>query len=70
MQEMQVRSLGRENPLEKKWQHTPVFLSGKSQGQKSLAGYSTQGPKRFGHDLTTNNNKHVSYGYHKRITAS
>ena len=24
----------------RKWQHTPVFLSGKSHGQRSLAGYS------------------------------
>ena len=26
MQETQVRSLGQENPLERKWQPTPVFL--------------------------------------------
>ena len=51
MQEMQVRSPGQEDPLEKKWQNTPVFLSGKSHGQRSLTGYSPQGPKRFGHDL-------------------
>ena len=35
MQEMQVWSLGREDPLEK-WQPTPVFLPGKSHGQRSL----------------------------------
>ena len=28
-----------------KWQHTPVFLPGKSHGQKSLAGYGPWGPK-------------------------
>ena len=27
-------------PWRKKWQHTPVFLPGKSYGQRSLAGYS------------------------------
>ena len=40
MQETQVRSLGREDPLERKWQPTPVFLPGKSCGQGSLAVYS------------------------------
>ena len=33
--------LGREDPLE--WLPTPVFLPGKSHGQRSLAGYSPQG---------------------------
>ena len=33
-QEMQVWSLGREDPLEK-WQPTPVFLPGRSHGQRS-----------------------------------
>ena len=45
VQEMQVRSLGREDPLEKEWQPTQVFLLGKSHGQKSLAGYSPWGHK-------------------------
>ena len=27
-------------PLHRKWQSTPVFLSGESHGQRSLAGYS------------------------------
>ena len=44
-QESQVRSLGWEDPLEKAWQHTPVFLPGESHGQRSLAGYSPQGQK-------------------------
>ena len=39
-QEMWVRSLGWDDPLERKWQHTPVSLPGKSHGQKSLVGYS------------------------------
>ena len=33
-----VQSLGREDPLEEKWQPTPVFLPGKSHGSRSLAG--------------------------------
>ena len=31
-------------------QPTPVFLPGKSHGERSLAGYSPWGPKRIGHD--------------------
>ena len=31
---------GLEDPLEKAWQHTPVFLPGEFHGQRSLAGYS------------------------------
>ena len=37
-QEMRVRSLGQEDPLQKEIA-TPVFLPGKSIAQKSLAGY-------------------------------
>ena len=32
-------SLGREDPLEKGMEATPVFLSGTFHGQRSLAGY-------------------------------
>ena len=39
-----IRSLGQEDSLEK-WQPTPVFLPGKYQGQRSLAGYSPWGCK-------------------------
>ena len=38
MQETQVRSLGQEDSLEKERQPTPVFLPGKSHGQRSLVG--------------------------------
>ena len=31
--------------------HTPVFLLGKSHGQRSLAGYSPRGHRSVGHDL-------------------
>ena len=40
MRETQMWSLGLEDPLEKEWQPTPVFLSGKSHGWRSLVGYS------------------------------
>ena len=46
MQETQVQSLGWEHPLEKEWQPTPVFLPGKSHGQRGLAGHSPRGHKR------------------------
>ena len=42
MQETQVRSLGREDPLEK---GMAVFLPGKSYGQRNLVGYSPWGRK-------------------------
>ena len=37
----------------RKWQPTPVFLPGKSHGQRSLAGYSPWGCQRAGHALLT-----------------
>ena len=43
IQEAGVRSLGREDPLEKKWQPTPVFLPGESHGQRSQVGYRPWG---------------------------
>ena len=36
---------GLEDYLKKEWQPTPVFLPGKSHGQRSLAGYSPWGRK-------------------------
>ena len=40
-------------PWRRAWQPTPVFLPGKSHGQRSLAGYSPWGHRRVGHDLVT-----------------
>ena len=40
-------------PWRRKWQPTPVFLSGKSHGQRSMGGCSPWGYKRVGHDLAT-----------------
>ena len=43
MPEIWAWSLGWEDPLEKKWQPIPVFLPGKSHGQRSLVGHSPRG---------------------------
>jgi len=40
MQETWVQSVGQEDPLEKEMATTPVFLPGKSHGQRSLEDYS------------------------------
>ena len=45
MWETEVQPLGGEDPLEKRWQSTPVFLPGESHGQRSLEGYSPWGRK-------------------------
>ena len=45
--ETQVQSLGQEDPLEKEMAPTPVFFPEKSKGQRSLAGYSTEGRKEL-----------------------
>ena len=45
MQEIWVQSLGWEDPLEKEWLPTPVFLPGEFHGQRSLAVYSPWGRK-------------------------
>ena len=41
-------------PCRRKWQPTPVFLSGQAHGQRSLAGYSPWGPKE------SDTNEHLS----------
>ena len=40
-------------PLRRTWQPTPVFLTGKFHGQRSLVGYSPWGRKRVRHSLAT-----------------
>ena len=47
-------------PWRRKWQPTPVFLSGKSHGQRSLAGYSSWIHKGVRHKLAT---KHLQQQY-------
>ena len=59
MQETWVQSLGWKDPWRKKWQPTPVFLPGKSYGQRSLAGYSSwgQGQTQLSDKTTTTSTK-------------
>ena len=45
VQETQIWTLGQEDPQRRKWQPIPVFLPGKSHGQRSLVGYSSWGQK-------------------------
>ena len=40
-------------PWRRKWQPPPVFLPGKSNGQRSLAGYSPQIYQRVRYNLVT-----------------
>ena len=71
MQEMQVRSLGQEDPLEKgmathsswrrKWQPTPVLLPRKFHGWRSLVGYSPWGHKES--DMTERLHEDVPLQY-------
>ena len=50
MQETWVRSLDQEDPWRTEGLLTPVFLLGKSHGQRSLMSYSPQGRKKW--DMT------------------
>ena len=50
-------------PWRSKWQPTPVFLPGKSYGQRSLVGCSPWGHKRMGHDLATKQQKYSTLSY-------
>jgi len=45
--------LSRNKIWRRKWQPTPVFLPGKSHGQRSVVGCSPWGCKRVEHDLAT-----------------
>ena len=45
MQDIQVQSLGQEEPLEKGMATHSSILAGKSHGQRSLVGYSLWGHK-------------------------
>ena len=52
----------RKIPWRRKWQPTPVFLPGKSHGQRSLAGYGPWGHKES--DMTSNKHFHFfSFSY-------
>ena len=49
-------------PWRRKWQPTPVFLPGKSYGQRSQAGYGPWGHTGVGHDLVTKQQKQQRNG--------
>ena len=49
------------SPWRRKWSPSPVFLSGKSHGWRSLMGYSPQGCNRVGHDLVTKQQQHILF---------
>ena len=51
MQETQVLSLGRKDPLEKEMATHSSIFAGKSHGQRSLAGYSPWSHKEL--DMTS-----------------
>ena len=60
----------RKIPWRRKWQPTPVFLPGKSHGQRSLVGCSSRGRKGVGHNLTTKQQLSVvwsSFNYSVRV---
>ena len=50
-------------PWRRVWEPTPVFLPGKSHGQRSLIGYSPWGHKRVGHDLVTKQQQIFLFSY-------
>ena len=58
MWETWVRSLGREDPVEKEWQPTPVLLPGKFHELRSLISYSPWGRKES--DMTERLHFHFS----------
>ena len=60
-QEIWVRSLGQEDPLEEEMAPTPVFLPGKFHGQRSLAGYSPQGCKELDMTEQLSSAQHIIY---------
>ena len=51
----------RNIPWSRKWQPTPVFLPGKSHGQRSLVGYSSWGHKTVRHILATKHTHPIPY---------
>ena len=53
----------RKIPWRRTWQPTPLFLPGKSHGQRSLAGYSPCGHKRVRHNWETKQRLRYMYIY-------
>jgi len=61
-----IPGLGRF-PWRRNWQPIPVFLPGKSHGQRSLAGYSPWGRKRARHDLATKQQMEVKHRQENKV---
>ena len=57
IENIKIQFLGWEDLWRKKWQPTPIFLPGKSYGQRSLEGYSPWGHKKVRHHLVTKEEK-------------
>jgi len=51
MSERQIQPLGWKDTLEEEMAPTPVFLTGKSHRQRTLAGYRPWDRRRVGHGL-------------------
>ena len=65
MQEMQVRSLGQEDPLEKEMATRSSILAGKSPGHRLLAGHSPWGHKGWiGHNDKTTTTSTIFNGFY------
>ena len=64
MQEMQARSLGQEDILEKDVATHSSILAGKSYGQRTLVGYSPWGYKRLRYNLAKNDNNDPPSKFH------
>ena len=58
------RVLKQKSPLEKNWQHSPLFLPEESHGQRTLVGYSPWRSQRVGHDLATKTTMCVMYTFY------
>ena len=56
-QEVQVWSLGQEDPLERTWQPILIFLCGESHGQRRVEGYHSWGHKES--DMLKQQNMHT-----------
>ena len=62
MQETQIQSLGQEDSQRRKWQSTPVSLSGNFHEKRSLAVYNPRGRKESDMTKHTRTQQHLKYG--------
>ena len=58
-----IALISKKIPWRRKWQPTPVFLPGKSHGQRSLTGYSPWGLKELDMTEQLHFQKVVSSGF-------